>query len=156
MTYKTFACCVMVAACAAWPAVSFAQASRTDKASAPSHYDATSETTVSGTITQVVSVAGADGTIGVHFNLKTDAGPVRVHVGPALFIGESNFWFQIDDPVVITGAKVQKDGEIGFWARTVKKEDGKTLELRTADGAPLWKGEPADADGCGVSHLVVR
>ena len=119
-------------------------------------YDPAAETSVSGTIRYVISVPGADGTVGVHFELKTATGPVRVHVAPAMFIGMNNFSFLVDDAVAIRGAKIGKGADEAIWARLVMK-GSETLVLRDDDGTPRWPRATAeDPDGCGVSHAPVR
>jgi hypothetical protein len=114
-------------------------------------YDPAGETTISGTLLHVVSLASPEG-FGVHFDLKTPTGMVNVHVAPALFIGESNFWFFADEQVEITGVKMFMDGNKSFVARSITKSDGKTLELRGPDGKPAWTPAVNGTDGCGVSH----
>jgi hypothetical protein len=120
-------------------------------------YDPTVEAAYGGVIVGVVSVAGPDGNVGVHVNLKTTTGSiVKVHLGPAMFIGMNNFSFFADDQILVRGAYVSHDGEVAIWARQVEK-GGKTLDLRTADGTPRWPLATAeDPDGCGVSHAPVR
>ena len=120
-------------------------------------YDATVESSYGGVVTSVVSVAGPDGSVGVHLNLKTATGTiVKVHLGPAMFIGMNNFSFFADDLILVRGAYVSHDGEVAIWARQVSKE-GKTLALRGPDGAPRWTQATADdPDGCGVPHVPVR
>jgi hypothetical protein len=120
-------------------------------------YEPAAETTIAGVVTGVVSVAGADGTVGVHLNVKTTDGKiVRVHLGPAMFIGMNDFYFLMDDLVAIKGADVVHDGEVGFWARLISK-GGKTLTLRSDDGTPRWPfATEEDPDGCGVSHGPIR
>jgi hypothetical protein len=114
-------------------------------------YTAAEETTISGTILHVVSLQGPDG-YGVHFDLKTTVGMVNVHVSPAAYIGEKNFWFFADDEIELTGVKLFLDGNKSFLVRTIKKADGKVLQLRTAEGKPLWTPSTDGADGCGVAH----
>jgi hypothetical protein len=120
-------------------------------------YDPSVQVSYGGVIIGVVSVAGPDGNVGVHVNLKTATGTiVKVHLGPAMFIGMNNFSFFADDQIRVTGAYVSHDGEVAIWARQVEK-GGKTLDLRTADGTPRWPLATAeDPDGCGVSHAPVR
>ena len=117
-------------------------------------YDKASETTVSAPIRYVLSAASPDGIVGVHLELKTPTGPVRVALGPALFIASNNYYFFVDEEVYVVGAKA-KSGEI--WARTISK-DGKTfLTLRDEDGTPRWqRATEDDPDGCGVSHAPIR
>jgi len=124
---------------------------------AAGRYDAAVETTYGGVVTTVVSAAGPDGSVGVHLNLKTDTGKiVKVHLGPAMFIGMNNFSFLADDVILVKGAYVSHDGEVAVWAREVTKGD-KTLALRGPDGTPRWPLATAeDPDGCGVAHAAVR
>jgi len=124
---------------------------------ASGRYNPDVEATYTGVVAQVVSVAGADGNVGVHLNLKTSTGAViKVHLGPAMFIGMNNFSFLADDLILVRGAAVSRDGEVAVWAREISK-DGKMLTLRGSDGAPRWTQATADdPDGCGVSHAPVR
>jgi hypothetical protein len=126
-------------------------------ANAPKTYDPASEVTLGGMITGVVATTAADGTVGVHLNLATARKEVvKVHLGPAMFIGMNDGFFLAEDQVEVTGAFVSHDGQTALWARTITK-NGKTLTLRNADGVPRWKLATADdPDGCGVSHGPVR
>jgi hypothetical protein len=123
----------------------------------PAHYDPAAEVTYGGVITAVVSVTSADGTVGVHLNLKPATGVVvKVHLGPAMFIGMNNFSFFAEEQVLVTGSMVLHGGETALWAREITKA-GKTLTLRSTDGTPRWPYATADdPDGCGISHEVVR
>jgi hypothetical protein len=120
-------------------------------------YDPAVEASYAGVIVGVVSVAGPDGNVGVHVNLKTATGTiVRVHLGPAMFIGMNNFSFFAEDQILVKGAYVSHDGDVAIWARQVSK-GGKTLDLRSSDGTPRWPLATAeDPDGCGVSHAPVK
>jgi hypothetical protein len=118
-------------------------------------YDRATETSISGTIVHVVSAADADGMVGVHLDLKTEQGLVKVSLGPAMFIGMNNFSFLADDRVTMTGAYVTHATRTVLWTRVISKE-GHTLTLRNEDGSPRWPNATADApDGCGVSHAPV-
>jgi hypothetical protein len=125
--------------------------------SAPRSYDPAKEVTLGGIVTAVVATNSPDGTVGVHMDLQTAKNvSVRVHLGPAMFIGMNDASFFADDQVLITGAFVTHDGEVGLWARTVTK-DRKTLALRNPDGTPRWSAVTADdPDGCGIPHAPVR
>jgi hypothetical protein len=117
-----------------------------------SGYNKATETTFNGTVRYVLSAASEDGIVGVHLEVTTPTGPVRVALGPAMYIASNNFYFFVDEPVYVVAAKVGKTGE--FWARSISK-DGKTfLVLRNEDGTPKWS--QADEDGCGVSHTPIR
>lgn len=123
----------------------------------PGRYDPAVEASYGGIVTSVISVAGPDGAVGVHLDLKTATGTVvRIEVGPAVFIGMNNFSFFADDLILVKGSYVSHDGDVAIWARMVSKE-GKTLALRNPDGTPRWPFATADdPDGCGVSHDPVR
>jgi hypothetical protein len=122
----------------------------------PAGYNTASETSVSGVIRYVISAMAPDGTVGVHLELRTNEGPVRVHLAPAMFIGMNNFSFYTDDIVAIRGAKVTRGSETAVWARLIVK-DGKTLVLRDDDGTPRWpRATFEDPDGCGVTHDPIR
>jgi hypothetical protein len=116
-------------------------------------YDKAKEVTVSGPVRYVLPGAGQDGVVGVHLEVMTANGLVRVAIGPALFIAANNYYFFVDEQVSIVGAKAGATGEI--WARNVTK-DGKTfLILRDEDGTPRWESATTE-DGCGVSHVPIR
>lgn len=121
---------------------------------APAHYDHATEATFGGTITEVISAAGADG-VGVHATIKTDAGLVNIQIGPAMYIGMNNFYFLSGDRVAIVGAKVTRGAVTAVWARSITK-DGQTLVLRDEDGTPKWTTVSDDPDGCGISHDIIR
>jgi len=118
-------------------------------------YDKQAEVTVAGTIRYVLSAANAEGVIGVHLQVTTPSGPVRVAIAPATFIANNNFYFFIDEPVVVVGAKVGAGGEV--WARTITKDGRTFLTLRDEDGTPRWpRATDDDPDGCGISHAPIR
>jgi hypothetical protein len=137
--------------------VAYAALAAQTPATAPRAYDPATETTLGGVILAVVATNAPDGTVGVHLNLTTARNTtVKVHLGPAMFIGMNDASFFADDPVLVTGAFVAHDGEVALWARTITK-NGKTLTLRNPDGAPRWPLASADdPDGCGVPHAPVR
>ena len=124
---------------------------------APKGYDPATETSIAGTILQVVSAAAPDGSVGVHITVKTTAGAtVKVHLAPAMFIGMNNFFFMADDTVAVRGAYVSHDDEVALWARQVTK-GSETLTLRSEDGTPRWPFATAeDPDGCGIPHAPIR
>jgi hypothetical protein len=124
---------------------------------APRSYDASREVSFGGVVTEVVATNGAGGVVGVHLVLETARGTmVKVHLGPAMFIGMNDGSFVTDDQILVTGAFVTHDGEMALWARQVTK-NGRTITLRSPDGAPRWPAATADdPDGCGVAHAIVR
>src|SRR5262245_2750904 len=79
-------------------------------------YDKAREVTVSGPVRYMLPGTSQDGLIGVHLEVMTATGLVRVAIGPALFIAANNYYFFADEQVSIVGAKADATGEI--WART--------------------------------------
>jgi hypothetical protein len=123
-------------------------------AQTPTRYDRETEQTIAGTIKAVVAFPAEDGSVGVHFDLKTATGLVSVHVAPAMYIGELNAYFFADDQVEIIGTRTVEDGNVAFWAKAIQK--GRTLiVLRAADGTPKWKVTGDATDGCGVNHAAL-
>lgn len=110
-------------------------------------YDRANEITVAGTISGVDSYATPEG-VAVHFELDTGSDFVTVHLGPATYIGQSNFFFLKDERVAVVGARVRGSG---IWARAITK-DGATLVLRNEDGTPRWTPAVDGTDGCGMNH----
>src|SRR5215510_5442925 len=96
----------------------------------------TAERTISGTIKSVGSFPAADGSVGVHIDLRTPDGLVEISVGPAAFIGQNNFWFFADDPVVVIGAREQASDDV-VRAKVIQK-GSQVLVLRTDVGVPNW------------------
>jgi len=114
-------------------------------------YNRPAEKTINGTIKAVASFAAPDGSVGVHFDLKTPEGMVSVHVAPAMYLGVQNAFYMADEQVEIIGAPVTADGHTTFWAKAIMKGSS-MLVLRNADGRPLWGPAEDGTDGCGVNH----
>ncbi|HEY1912705.1 MAG TPA: hypothetical protein VGG73_17400 [Vicinamibacterales bacterium] len=136
--------------CSLWlglSAVMFAQVGGFD-------YDRSAEETVSGKIVTLVAMPAADSNVGVHLDFSTTSSMVNVHLGPAKYIGDQNFWFNAGDEVTMVGVKAFIDGNKSFIVRTITK-DGRTLTLRTSDGKPAWTPAVEGVDGCGVMHPVL-
>ena len=150
MTRSSVIPVLILGAFLAWPFTASAQAAK-----AINSYDPTAETTIKGKVVGVIGANSAAGVVGLHLDVKTDRGIVKVHVAPALFVGEQNFCFQCDEEIEVTGAMVTHAGVTALWARSIVKAD-KTLTLRDKNGTPLWKtGGGSDPDGCGVSHSPI-
>jgi len=123
-------------------------------AQSPSRYDRTAERAISGTIKSVGAFPAVDGSVGVHIDLKTADGLLEIRVGPAAFIGQNNFWFFADDPIVVIGAQEpQSDGTV--LAKAIQK-GSQVLVLRTDAGVPKWTPATEGIDGCGVNHLPLQ
>ena len=118
-------------------------------------YDRAAERTYTGTVKAVASFPAPNGAVGVHLDLITDQGIISVHLGPALFIGQQNFWFFAEDQVEIVGARMSDGGNSAVWAKAVMK-GSQMLALRTDDGTPKWTPADEGTDGCGVAHLPLQ
>ena len=123
-------------------------------AQAPARYDRATEKTYSGTIKAVASYPAPDGAVGVHLDLQTPEGLFDVRVGPAMFVGQENFWFFADDRLVVIGARASGD-EGPIWARAIQRGSA-ILVLRGEDGTPKWTPATDGTDGCGVNHPPVQ
>ncbi len=115
-------------------------------------YNAGTEMTVTGTVSEVQQIAGPTagtggtswakcprGWTGTHLLLKTDAGDLIVHVGPSAYLASKNFSIAAGDKLKILGSKVQYQGSEFFIAREVTKGE-QVLTLRDSRGFPLWSG----------------
>jgi len=114
-------------------------------------YDRSAEKTINGTIRAVASFAAPDGSVGVHFDLKTPEGMVSVHVAPAMYIGLQNAFYMADEQIEIIGAPMTVGGHTTFWAKAIMKGSS-MLVLRDAEGRPRWTPAEDGTDGCGVNH----
>lgn len=102
-------------------------------------YDPKTETTIQATVEEVKQVTGKRGWNGTHLMVKTETGPLDVHVGPAAYVTSQQFSFAKGDQIEVTGSKVKLQDADVLLAREIKK-DGKTLVLRDAQGFPKWAG----------------
>ena len=96
-------------------------------------YDPATETTVTGTVTDVVQVTHHGRSPGTHLKVKTDAGPMTVQLGPTSYLESQNVNFAKGDQVTVTGSQVKG----AIIAREVKKGDAK-ITLRNKQGVPKW------------------
>lgn len=100
------------------------------------NYDPATETTVSGTVEDVVQISHQNGRgTGTHLKLKTDAGVIDVHVGPTRYLEAQKFSVAKGDQLMVTGSKLKS----AIIAREIKKGDT-TLTLRDQQGIPKWSG----------------
>lgn len=114
-------------------------------------YDRATETMVTGIIAGVDSFQTPDGGVGVHFDLQTPDRMVKIHVGPAAYIGGQNYSFLMDDKITVIGSRVWSDGNAAVWAKAIQKGSA-MLILREDDGMPKWAPPIDGIDGCGVNH----
>ena len=106
---------------------------------APRAYNPATETTITGTVQDVLHPSAYNGMVGTHVNLKTQNGVIEVHVGPEAFIAKQNFSIEKGDTLTVTGSKQVIAGQNELIARDVKKGD-KVLILRDDNGVPKWSG----------------
>jgi len=100
-------------------------------------YDASTETTVHGTVTAVNTVTGRRGWNGVHLIVQSGDEKSEVHIGPSTYISSKGFTFAKGDQIEVVGSKVTLNGANTLIAREITKE-GKVLTLRDKQGFPLW------------------
>jgi len=99
-------------------------------------FDASRVTTVRGTVVNVERVDHGGVAQGVLLTLDTDAGKLAVHLGPSSFV-DPKMTFAAKDVVEVRGSRVDASGTPSLLATQVKK-NGQALELRKADGTPLF------------------
>jgi hypothetical protein len=100
-------------------------------------FDAKTVETFKATVTAVERMERGPGMVGVHLRVAVGAETRVVHLGPAAYV-DPKMTFAEKDEVEVTGSRVTLAGEPAVLATTVKK-GGKALELRKADGAPLFR-----------------
>ncbi len=103
-------------------------------------YDPKTVETLKGEIVQVDHVAPMSGmSEGVHVVVKGDKGTTDVHLGPAWFLDHQDAQLAVGDHVEVRGSKVNLAGKPAVIAAEVKKGN-ETLQLRDAQGLPMWRG----------------
>ena len=104
------------------------------------NYDPATETTLSGTVEEVLTIPGpGKGPGGMHLMLRTEAGVSEVHVGPVTFISAQGFVVAAGDAITVTGSKVTVQGKEAILAREITRGE-QSLTLRDDRGVPLWSG----------------
>lgn len=102
-------------------------------------YDPRRTETVVGTVEAVVRTRSAGGrAAGVQLRVRTAAGTVPVHVGPAWWSDRQPFQFRRGDQVAITGSRGTKADMLVAGQIVRGGEDA--IALRDAHGRPLWEG----------------
>lgn len=104
-------------------------------------YNPATVETLSGEVTSVdKSTSGQGRSLGVHFTLKTEKETIPVHLGPGWYVDQQEVKLAPGDKVEVSGSRVTYQGKPAVIAGQVKK-DGKTLQLRDANGVPAWAGK---------------
>jgi DNA/RNA endonuclease YhcR with UshA esterase domain len=104
-----------------------------------SKYDPAKEVTIKGAVQDVKDFQCAvSGGMGAHLVVKTDKGPVTVHLALSKFLSEYGFAFAKGDEVVVTGVKAKVgDDENAVLARQIERGN-QTFTFRDKNGKPLW------------------
>jgi hypothetical protein len=106
----------------------------------PGLYDPATVQTLRGVVQRVDQVkAGGGKGYGVHLLLKTDNEEIAVHLGPGWYVEKQALKIAAQDRLEIRGSRVTYEGKPALIAAEVKKGD-QVLQLRNADGVPLWSG----------------
>jgi hypothetical protein len=120
--------------------VGLTQVPRGGRQGSPMMYDVKTETTVTGTVESVETIARARrGLGGTHLVVKTATEALEVHLGPTAYLSQQKITVAKGDAVEILGSRVTIDDEPVLLARQIKKGDA-SWTLRDASGRPLWSG----------------
>ncbi len=96
--------------------------------------------TIHGTVDRIDEVSPQKGmSQGVHLTVKTEKGPVSVHLGPAWYLRNQDVIIKTGDQVEITGSQIEFNGKPAIIAKQVVKGDD-VLTLRDDTGTPAWSG----------------
>jgi len=122
---------VSLAAIVCLSVASFAQAPRP-----PLRYDRANELTVRGTVVEVRDLGRDAAPRGTYLMLRTEAGTLRVHLGPRARMGKARPALAAGDPVEVVSSLVRRDDAQILLARQVRK--GETvLTFRNDRGFPI-------------------
>lgn len=103
-------------------------------------FDPTTVETIRGEVVRVDKVAPMKGmSYGVHLTLKTHAGMISVHVGPAWYLENQDVKISAKDQIEVTGSRITFQGKPAIIAQEIRKGND-TLKLRDANGFPRWSG----------------
>jgi len=103
-------------------------------------YNPATVETVTGTIESIDRTVPMKGmSRGVHLALKTDKGPVAIHLGPEWYVERQDIELKKGDSVEVKGSRVTFAGNPAIIAAEVKKGDA-VLKLRDDNGVPAWAG----------------
>lgn len=98
-------------------------------------YDASKETKLKGTVTQVVE--GAVATDPTVLTIKVSDRVVTVDLAPKDYLKEIDCWIKVGDVVEVTGAKVTDAGDEVIAREVVFGNN--TMMLRDNKGVPIWE-----------------
>jgi hypothetical protein len=103
-------------------------------------FDPATVETIRGEVVSVDLITPRKGmTSGVHLVVKTEEGPLSVHLGPEWYVSRQETRIETNDTVEVKGSRVVFKGEPAMVAAELKKGD-ETLVLRDGRGVPVWSG----------------
>lgn len=105
-------------------------------------YDPTSETTISGTIEEIITESHpCCGSSMDHYYIKVKSGKdvVRIFLGPTNYV-KDQITLNEGENVTVFGSKTTMQNEIVIIAKTIKTKDKRTT-FRNDDGTPKWAGQ---------------
>lgn len=103
-------------------------------------YNPATVETVNGTIESIDRTVPMKGmNRGVHLLLKTEKGPVAIHLGPEWYVERLDIELKKGDSVEVKGSRVTFGGTPAIIAAELKKGDV-VLKLRDDNGVPAWAG----------------
>ena len=100
-------------------------------------YRPDTEVRVTGVVTDVDDFScPVTGEMGAHLRLKTENGPIVVHLAPSRIMRSQSFRFQRGDRLEVRGSTVRLFGESGVIAREITRGND-VFTLRDAQGKLL-------------------
>lgn len=103
-------------------------------------YDTQTVTTVSGV---VVSLTPPPAEAGLpylaYLTLRTEAEPIKVFLGPSLYVNKLPVQVKVLDQIQVTGSRIMWEGKPVILASEVRIA-GQVLKLREPSGTPVWSG----------------
>jgi len=100
------------------------------------------EKTLTGTIKEVQTIQGRrPGMVGVRLAVDTKDGTFTAMVGPYYALQSQGYAPKKGDQVELLGSVLKINDQNVIIVKTLKAS-GKTVELRDAQGFPLWRGGP--------------
>jgi hypothetical protein len=116
----------------------FLTAVRTPQKQAPPAYNAAAEVSVSGTVEETREFfCPLSDEQGTHLVLRTQEGPLLIHVAPARFLRSQEFIIKPNDEVSVVGARANYQGQDAMLAREITHGND-VLIVRDHQGRPLW------------------
>ena len=98
-------------------------------------YDASTETSVSGTLAR----PPARGRMGLYLSVQEAGGEmVDVRLAPRRYLADCGVSLQQGDELEVTGSRVTVGGSPLLIAREITKQ-GRTIEVRDRAGKPRWR-----------------